>query len=66
ISEVPEVLSRVQGIKNLTLDFAGEVALPAWMDTMTIQQLTVRGRMTDEQKEELKRRFPKIRLQDLK
>ena len=55
ISEVPEVLSRVQGIKNLTLDFAGEVALPAWMDTMTIQQLTVRGRMTDEQKEELNR-----------
>ena len=66
ISEVPEVLSRVQGIKNLTLDFAGEVALPAWMDTMTIQQLTVRGRMTDEQKEELKRRFPKIKLQNQK
>jgi hypothetical protein len=66
ISMVPEVLSRVQGIRNLTLDFAGEVVLPAWMDSMTIQQFTVRGRMTDEQKEELKRRFPKIRLQDLK
>ncbi len=66
ISKVPEVLSRIPEIRRLTLTFTGDVELPAWMDTMHIQQIIVRGRMSEAQKTELRRRFPKIRLQDEK
>ena len=66
ISKVPDVLSRIPEIRRLTLTFTGEVELPVWMDTMHIQQIIVRGRMSEAQKTELRRRFPKIRLQDEK
>ena len=66
ISKVPEMLSRIPEIKRLTLTFTGDVELPVWMDTMHIQQLVVRGRMSEEQKKEFRRRFPIIRLQDEK
>ena len=66
ISKVPEVLSRIPEIKSLSLTFIGNVELPAWMDTMHIQQIIVRGRMSEAQKTELRQRFPKIRLQDEK
>ena len=64
ICKVPEMLSRIPEIRRLTLTFTGEVELPVWMDTMHIQQIIVRGRMSEAQKTELRRRFPKIRLQD--
>jgi hypothetical protein len=59
IKEVPTVLAQLNRIKRLILDFTGKVVLPTWMDKLTIENLTISGKMTEEEKAEIQKRFPK-------
>ena len=62
IQEVPEVLSRMKHIQSLSLTFTDTVVLPEWLDDITIDFFTVSGKMTDAEKAEIKRRFPKVEI----
>ena len=53
------MLAQLGHIKRLILDFTGKVVLPAWMDKLTIENLTISGKMTEEEKAEIQKRFPK-------
>ena len=57
IQEVPEVLSHLNHIKSLTLEFTGKVVLPEWMDKMTIDRFYIQGYIT--------KRFPNIIIRSL-
>jgi hypothetical protein len=59
IKEVPTVLAQLGHIKRLILDFTGKVVLPTWMDKLTIENLTISGKLTEEEKAEILKRFPK-------
>lgn len=59
VQEVPEVLSRLKHIKRLSLSFTGKVVLPEWMDDMVIDDFEISGKMTEEEKAAILRRFPK-------
>ena len=59
IKEVPTVLAQLGHIKRLILDFTDKVVLPTWMDKLTIENLTISGTMTEEEKAEIQKRFPK-------
>ena len=60
IQEVPEVLSHLNHIKSLTLQFTDKVVLPEWMDKMTIDRFYIRGYITKSEEEAIKKRFPNI------
>ena len=60
IQEVPEVLSHLNHIKSLTLQFTGKVVLPEWMDKMTIDGFCIKGYITKSEEEAIKKRFPNI------
>ena len=60
IQEVPEVLSHLNHIKSLTLQFTGKVVLPEWMDKMTIDMFYIQGYITKSEEEAIKKRFPNI------
>ena len=60
IQEVPEVLSHLNHIKSLTLEFTGKVVLPEWMDKMTIDGFCIQGYITKSEEEAIKKRFPNI------
>ena len=60
IQEVPEVLSHLNHIKSLTLEFTGKVVLPEWMDKMTIDRFYIQGYITKSEEEAIKKRFPNI------
>ena len=60
IQEVPEVLSHLNHIKSLTLQFTGKVVLPEWMDKMTIDSFYIQGYITKSEEEAIKKRFPNI------
>ena len=60
VKEVPEILAKMRHINHLNLDFTDKVFLPAWMDGLTIETFNVSGNVTDEEKAELKKRFPQI------
>lgn len=60
IKEVPTVLAKLERINRLILDFTDKVVLPTWMDKLTIENLSIFGKMTEEEKAEIQKRFPKI------
>ena len=60
IQEVPEVLSHLNHIKSLTLEFTDKVVLPEWMDKMTIDRFYIQGYITKSEEEAIKKRFPNI------
>lgn len=62
VKEVPEVLSKLQHIRRLELVFTDTVVLPEWLDRLTIDSFTIRGKMTGAEKAEIKRRFPKVEI----
>ena len=62
VKEVPEILARLEHIKNLRLDFTNEVVIPDWFYNLTIDNLTIEGKMTDEVKAEILRHFPNARV----
>ncbi len=60
IKEVPEILSNFQHLKFLELEFTDKVVLPEWLDRITIDRFYIKGIMTDSEKNEIKKRFPKV------
>ena len=62
IQEVPELLSQLRHIKSLHLVFTGKVVLPKWMDKLKIDRFTIEGKMTETEKEAIKKRFPNIKI----
>ena len=60
IKEVPEILSNFQHLKFLELEFTDKVVLPEWLDRITIDKFYIKGIMTDSEKNEIKKRFPKV------
>ena len=62
VKEVPEILSKLQHIKRLHLDFTDTVVLPEWFDRLTIDELSIKGKMTDVEKESLVKRFPNAKI----
>ena len=59
VKEVPEVLSRLEHIKRLTLVFTDDVVLPDWFYGLTIDQLSIIGKMTADVKARILEHFPK-------
>ena len=59
VNRVPEHLSQLKHIKRLTLNFTGKVELPKWFYGLRIDNLTIRGEMTDEQEAAIRKHFPK-------
>lgn len=62
VKEVPEVLSRMEHIKRLGLVFTDEVVLPDWFYRLSIDNLRIEGKMTDEVKARIKKSFPNAKL----
>ena len=58
VKEVPEVLARMEHIKSLTLEFTDKVVLPDWFDRLTIDKLSIAGKMSKAEKEAILKRFP--------
>ena len=58
VKEVPEVLARMEHIKSLTLEFTDKVVLPEWFDRLTIDKLSIAGKMSKAEKEAISKRFP--------
>ena len=59
IKEVPTVLAKLERINRLILDFTDKVVLPTWLDKLDIGDLSISGKMTEEEKAEIQKRFPK-------
>lgn len=59
VKEVPEVLKQLKRIKRLELEFTGEVTLPEWFYDVKIEQLDIRGKMSEKTRMMLKKRWPK-------
>lgn len=62
VKEVPKILSKLQHIKRLHLEFTDTVVLPEWFDRLTIDELSIKGKMTDVEKESLVKRFPNAKI----
>ena len=62
VKEVPEMLSRLEHIKRLTLEFTDEVVLPEWFYGLTIERLSIEGKMSDEVKARILKHFPEARI----
>lgn len=62
VSEVPEVFKQFKHIYNLSLNFTNNVVIPKWMDKIKIDKLLIKGKMTEEELQELKERFPNAQI----
>ena len=62
VKEVPEVLATMKHIKWLKLRFTDKVVLPEWFYELKIEHLTINGIITDEQREKIKKHFPKANI----
>ena len=58
VDKVPEHLSLLPHIRRLTLHFTDRVELPEWFYKLQIDNLTIHGEMTDEQKAAIRKHFP--------
>ena len=59
VNKVPEHLAQLKHIKRLRLEFTGEVELPEWFYGLQIDQLTIDGRMSEEEEATIWKYFPK-------
>ena len=62
VKEVPEILSKLEHIKSLQIQFTDEVVLPDWMDALTIDRLCIGGQPTKKEKKNIRKRFPNTEL----
>ena len=62
VKEVPEVLATMKHLKRLKLKFADDVVIPDWFYNLKIDYLTIEGKMSKEQKEKIKKHFPKANI----
>ena len=58
IQEIPEILSRLEHISYLKLEFTDEVVIPEWFYNLSIENLTIRGKISEEDKAKLLEHFP--------
>ena len=59
--KIPEILSKMKNIRKLRLTFSGiPVEIPAWMDNIPIEDFTISGKLSEEEKDKLRKRFPKV------
>ena len=67
VEEVPEVLSKLGHIYHLILDFTdNKVILPEWLEKVSIGDLRVNGNMSEEEEKALKKRFPNIKINEVR
>ena len=60
ITEVPLALTQIEHIKRLTLEFeGGKVVLPDWFTKLQIDELVIKGQMTEGEADDLNRQMPK-------
>ena len=59
VNRVPEHLAQLKYIKRLTLNFTDKVTLPEWFYGLQIDNLTIRGKMSEEQEAAIWKHFPK-------
>ena len=57
VDRIPEELKEIEHLEYLTLEFTNEIVIPEWMDTVKIDYLTLKGNITPELGENLKKRF---------
>ena len=57
VTKVPEELRAVQHYNYLELEFIDKVEIPDWMYDLDIDRLIIEGKVSADQKKELKRRF---------
>jgi len=62
VNKVPDIIRKMGHINNLTLRFVGKVVIPEWMDEKDIRSLEIRGSMTPDEEEALRKRFPKANI----
>lgn len=61
--KVPHVLSKMDHIRSLDLDFGGNpIVIPEWMDNILIDKFRITGQFTDDEEAQLRQRFPKVEL----
>ena len=65
IKTVPEVLKREKHYKQLHLTFEDKVVVPEWMDSIEIDDFTIEGYMSEAEQAQLKKRFPKAKVNRL-
>ncbi len=57
VDRIPEELKEIEHLEDLTLEFTNEIVIPEWMATVKIDYLTLKGNITPELGENLKKRF---------
>ena len=57
-------LSKMTHFDYLHLAFTGDIVIPEWMDKITIGRFIVEGKITDQEKENLIKRFPNIEIRN--
>ena len=57
VDRIPEELKEIEHLEDLTLEFTNDIVIPEWMDTVKIDYLTLKGNITPELGENLKKRF---------
>ena len=58
VQEVPEVLSRLEHISYVTLEFTDKVVIPEWFYNLSIDNLTIQGKISKKDKAKLLEHFP--------
>lgn len=62
--EVPRALSKLDHIRSLRLDFwDNPVVIPEWLDKIQIDKLRIMGKLTQEEEDQLRQRFPKAEIE---
>ena len=61
VKEVPEILAKLKHIRRLNLRFTGAVVLPDWMDQLIIQEFSISGKLSEQEKEAIRKRFPQVK-----
>ena len=54
-------MKKLKRIKKLNLEFIGKVVLPDWMDSLSIDEFLLKGKMTEDEKEAIRRRFSNVK-----
>jgi TonB-dependent SusC/RagA subfamily outer membrane receptor len=60
VRRVPDYLSDLQHVKRLRLDFTHEVELPDWFYNLQVDELTIRGKMSRELQDSVRKHFPRV------
>ena len=63
---LPRIISKLERIKRLELNFNSHpVNVPVWLDTVIIDQLKIRGIITEAEEAQLRQRFPNVEIDQI-